>query len=34
MQERTFEMDLFKTETGKSIDELWKECVEELKQKK
>ena len=34
MQERTFEIDLFKTETGKTIDELWKECVEELKQKK
>lgn len=33
MQERTFELGLFKTATGKSVDELWKECVAELKGK-
>ncbi len=34
MQERTYEIDLFKEATGKSVDDLWKECVEELKHKK
>jgi len=34
MQERTYDIGLFKEATGKSVEELWKECVEELKQKK
>ena len=34
LSHRTFEIGLFKEATGKTIEELWKECVEELKQKK
>jgi hypothetical protein len=33
MQERKFELELFKTTTGKTVDELWKDCVGELKTK-
>lgn len=32
MQEKTFDLTLFKTATGKSIDDLWKECVDSYKQ--
>ncbi len=31
MQDREFRLEDFKTATGKTVDELWRECVEELK---
>lgn len=34
MQDRSYEVSLFKKLTDKTVDELWKDCVEDLKQKK
>ena len=34
MQEGTFKLESFQTVTGKTADELWKECVSDLAEKK
>lgn len=34
MQERNYEKSIFNTATGKDVDDLWKDCVAELNQKK